>query len=203
MSLSAVKVVAMSNNICPVCAEGHLNGKIESRLLEHNRVGEEVAGFKYSVCDFCGTVVTNSDQSKANKRIVLAFRKRIDGLLSGGDVRRIRNHFGLNQRNAAKIFGGGAVAFSKYENDDVAQSASMDKLLRVAFAVPEAYRWLYSNAGFDVAEGFAMSFEFEFRFDSSARAERRIASQYSECTVLESNQGAANVSDLEDAAQSA
>lgn len=30
------------------------------------------------------------------------------------------------------------MAFSKYEHDDVAQSDAMDKLLRVANAVPEA-----------------------------------------------------------------
>lgn len=45
---------------------------------------------------------------------------------------------GINKSEAARIFGGGPVAFSKYEADDLAQSGVMDRFLRLAAAVPEA-----------------------------------------------------------------
>ncbi len=48
---------------------------------------------------------------------------------------------------AATIFGGGIVAFSKYENNDVAQLVSMDKLLRVVNEVPEAFHVLAKKVG--------------------------------------------------------
>lgn len=62
----------------------------------------------------------------------------MDGLLTGAQIRTLRESLGLTQAQAARIFGGGPVAFSKYEHDDVTQSDAMDKLLRVANAVPEA-----------------------------------------------------------------
>ena len=37
----------------------------------------------------------------------------------------------MTQGQTARLFSGGPVAFSKYENDDVAHSESMDNLLRL------------------------------------------------------------------------
>jgi len=38
------------------------------------------------------------------------------------------------------------VAFSKYENDDVMQSDAMDRLIRLAYTIPEAYKSLLDKA---------------------------------------------------------
>ncbi len=74
--------------------------------------------------------------------------KKKQNLLSGEEIRAIRNSLGLTQKDAALVFGGGANAFSKYENEEVIQSAAMDKLIRFAsyqgqFAV-EILRKIYS-----------------------------------------------------------
>ncbi len=45
------------------------------------------------------------------------------------------------------FFGGGPNAFTKYENDDVIQSESMDKLLRVANSYPAVFADLCEKAG--------------------------------------------------------
>lgn len=71
------------------------------------------------------------------------------GLLTGEEIRKIRSFLGITQNEAATIFGGGTVAFSKYENNDVIQSVSMDKLLRVASEVPEAFHVLARKVGLD------------------------------------------------------
>jgi HTH-type transcriptional regulator/antitoxin MqsA len=78
---------------------------------------------------------------------VIGFRKRIDGLLSGIEIRAIRERYGINQKQAALLFGGGPVAFSKYENDDIAQAESMDKLLRLARVNESAFWTLVDEAG--------------------------------------------------------
>ena len=52
---------------------------------------------------------------------------------------RQQRAYQLTQAQAAKLFGGGPVAFSKYENDDVAQSEAMDTLLRLVRRSPEAF----------------------------------------------------------------
>ncbi len=48
----------------------------------------------------------------------------------------LRHQLELTQKAANEVFGGGPVAFSKYEADDVIQSESMDKLLRLISAHP-------------------------------------------------------------------
>lgn len=53
----------------------------------------------------------------------------------------------LSQDDAAEIFGGGPKAFSKYENDDVAQSEAMDKMIRLAAQLPTAFEHLTRIAG--------------------------------------------------------
>ena len=81
---------------------------------------------------------------------MVEFRKKVDGLLTGSEVRTIRKNLQLSQAEAARLFGGGPVAFSKYESDDIAQSEAMDKLLRVASNVPATIEVLRKQANFNV-----------------------------------------------------
>ena len=78
---------------------------------------------------------------------MLAFKKEVDGLLTGQEIKALRKRYNLTQAQAASIFGGGPVAFSKYESDDVMQSEPMDNLLRVASQIPDAVAWLAQRAG--------------------------------------------------------
>ena len=80
----------------------------------------------------------------------MAFRKRVDGLLTGAEITALRKQYNLTQGQAARLFGGGPVAFSKYENDDVAQSESMDNLLRLVRRSPEAFWELVQEKGMAV-----------------------------------------------------
>ena len=58
----------------------------------------------------------------------------------------MRLHLGLSQEQAARMFGGGPVAFSKYENDDVIQSEPMNNLLKVSKRLPIAAAYLAKEA---------------------------------------------------------
>ena len=59
----------------------------------------------------------------------------------------LRKQYKITQAQAAQLFGGGPVAFSKYENDDVAQSEAMDTLLRLVRRSPEAFWALVEEKG--------------------------------------------------------
>ncbi len=135
-----------SQNVCPVCGEGHLHDSIDKNKVEYKGQTTEL-DMLYSVCDVCGSDQSASAQLLTNKRTMIAFKKQVDGLMAGEQVRALRERLGINQAEAAKIFGGGPVAFSKYESDDVAQSAAMDKLLRLALAVPGAFNKLAHESG--------------------------------------------------------
>lgn len=134
------------SNICPICGEGQLSQETEWVTVEHRGVSGQIQSL-YSVCDHCGSEQAGAAELRANKRAMIAFKKRVDGLLTGEEVRALRERLGLSQTQAAKVFGGGPVAFSKYESDDVAQSEAMDKLLRLTDAMPEVFARLASGAG--------------------------------------------------------
>lgn len=116
--------------ICPLCGEGHVTGAVQ--LIESEYKGRvEQLPLHFKVCDVCTSDFAGAEENKLNKRALIAFRKKVDGLLTGDEITALRKTYKLTQLQAAQLFGGGPVAFSKYENDDVAQSESMDTLLRV------------------------------------------------------------------------
>ena len=115
---------------CPLCGEGHVTEQIQEAETEYK--GHKVMlPLHYKLCDHCLSDFAGAEESRRNRRVLLAFRKEIDGLLTGSEISALRKQYGLTQVQAARLFGGGPVAFSKYENDDVAQSEAMDTLLRL------------------------------------------------------------------------
>lgn len=136
----------MTNLICPICANGQLHARNEWIDVEHSGHHGRIES-RYSVCDGCGSEQAGTTDVRFNKRAMIAFKKQAQGLLTGAEVRQLRKRWGLNQEEAATVFGGGPVAFSKYEADDVMQSDAMDRLLRVADQVPAALDKLMADAG--------------------------------------------------------
>jgi HTH-type transcriptional regulator/antitoxin MqsA len=135
-----------TKNTCPLCEEGLLHE--HSELMEAKYKDRTEMRYTYfSVCTECGAEQASAKQVLKNKRDMIAFKKEVEGLLTGAQVRTLRERIGITQAQAAQVFGGGPVAFSKYESDDVMQSEAMDKLLRVAEAVPNAYAKLALDAG--------------------------------------------------------
>ena len=133
-------------DICPICEEGNLNHIVEQDTAEYKGKQGTVA-LHFSECDACGSEQANAVDVRNNKRAMQAFKKTVDGLLTGADIKEIRGHYSLTQSQAATIFGGGPVAFSKYEADDVMQSEPMDNLLRLCRKNSSALIWLAKKAG--------------------------------------------------------
>lgn len=135
-----------NNKICPICGEGQLHDRVVMEETEYGGHKGQTPLY-FSQCDACGSEQADAEQTRMNKRVMIAFRKKVDGLLTGAEVRALRERLGISQAQASQIFGGGPVAFSKYESDDVAQSEAMDKLLRVAAEMPLAFQKLKRDAG--------------------------------------------------------
>lgn len=119
-----------ANVLCPICGEGHVTDGMA--MTEYAYKGKTTSlPLRFTTCDTCGSESAGLEESRANKRVAMAFRKSVDGLLTGAEICVLRGKYMLTQTQAAQLFGGGPVAFSKYENDDVAQSEAMDSLLRL------------------------------------------------------------------------
>lgn len=115
---------------CPACGEGNLTPKISYLPYEYKGHTENLA-LHSAECDVCGSDMSDKTDVINNNRIVAAFQKRIDGFLSGSEIASLRSKYHITQELAASLFGGGKVAFSRYENDDVTQSAAMDSLIKL------------------------------------------------------------------------
>lgn len=136
----------MNTRTCPICEMGQLT--VHHELVPVEYLGQQgQIESHYAICDCCGSEQAGVDEVRFNKRSMIAFKKQIQGLLTGTEVLKLRKAWGLNQAEAAKVFGGGPVAFSKYEADDVIQSDAMDKLLRLAADFPAVREKLMANAG--------------------------------------------------------
>lgn len=136
----------MAAKLCPICESGHLHH--HSEMIEVEFMGHKaMRPSHYSVCDSCGSEQATAADLRHNKRNTIAFRKTVMKLLTGTEVKTLRIEWGLTQKQAALVFGGGSVAFAKYEADDVIQSEAMDKLLRMAKKFPNVLRELKENAG--------------------------------------------------------
>jgi len=145
-------IMDMKHGKCPICVEGDLHEHAKKNPVSYNQHRAEIDTL-FSICDSCGSEQANAQQVRANKRAMTKFKKCVDGLLNGAEVRLIRQKLGINQSQAARIFGGGPVAFSKYEKDDVMQSDAMDRLLRVASSIPGAFELLAEKAGYVLEHG--------------------------------------------------
>lgn len=127
----------MSINLkqCPVCGVGVLHSQSEPDKFEYAGATLIVDDF-FSVCDSCGTEIATPEDIRKASRSKIHARKLHEGLLSGEEIKEFRKGFYLSQDVAASLFGGGKVAFSKYENNDIAQSEPMDSLLRLCIENP-------------------------------------------------------------------
>ncbi len=135
-----------AQELCPICGEGHVTASVQMVEYEYKGHKAELPSH-YKQCDTCTSDFAGMAESKLNKRIVMAFRKQVDGLLTGDEITALRKQYKLTQAQAARLFGGGPVAFSKYENDDVAQSEAMDTLLRLVRRSPAAFWALVEEKG--------------------------------------------------------
>jgi HTH-type transcriptional regulator/antitoxin MqsA len=132
--------------VCPICGEGRVTDHMDQVEAEYNGHKGNVP-LHYQLCDACMSDSAGAVQMRANKRGMIAFRKQVDRLLSGAEILALRKRYALNQQQAARLFGGGPVAFSKYENDDVAHSEAMDKLLRLVLRSESVFWELVEQEG--------------------------------------------------------
>ncbi len=134
----------MKRKKCPFCKGGFLERKTiretytyKGHSLEVNQPGE--------FCNACEEGILNGADLKATERFIRDFQAQVDGLLTSGDIRKIRHQLKLTQKQAAEIFGGGPNAFSRYERGEAAPLRSTIHLLRLLNKHPELLKEMVSS----------------------------------------------------------
>ena len=127
---------------CPQCGTDNINRIVYSDTVDFRGMELDVEGMQESKCNHCHYKWTSAEQHNHNETTIRAaysiIRDKLrttSGLLLGKDIANKRRDLGLNQREAAVLFGGGYNAFNKYESGEVLQSFAMDRLLRLTSAI--------------------------------------------------------------------
>lgn len=135
---------------CPICGEPALTVETYSDTFKHNGRDLVVDGLEGYRCAHCNSDPIAPEQIRRNLLRITDAKRMADGLLSGSQIRQVRERLGLSQQEAAAIFGGGPNGFSKYERGETAQSVAMDRLLRLVTADPSKLDELRAMAGLPV-----------------------------------------------------
>lgn len=117
---------------CPVCGEAALVR--DTRDLPYAYKGEstvipEVTG---DFCPACGESIFDAAESLRINAAMLEFNKQVNAtIVDPAFIASVRKKLALDQREAAKIFGGGVNAFSRYENGKTRPPLALVKLLKI------------------------------------------------------------------------
>lgn len=118
------------SNVCPICGVGKTLQDKETITFGYKGVVLS-ADRDFSYCDECGVEFVDPKTAASNSKRILKVQLAHDGLLQGHQITAIRERYRLTKKSAAELFGGGAIAFSKYEADEIAHTVAIDRLLRI------------------------------------------------------------------------
>lgn len=135
--------------LCPACRKGHLHTITRNQVFQP-RGAEVTVELLASQCDACGVQTTRASQHDENLRRLAARKAQYGDVLMGEEIVTLRKRYGLTQQAAAKIFGKGKIAFSRYENEVTYPDDSTMLLLRMALEKPDSLKWLADKAGVDL-----------------------------------------------------
>ena len=123
---------------CPSCAAAKL--VTDTRDIPYAYKGESttISAVKGDFCPACGEVVLGASESRRASAAMLRFNKQVNGaIVDPAFIADMRKKLALDQREAAKFFGGGVNAFSRYENGKTKPPLALVKLLRVLERHPD------------------------------------------------------------------
>ena len=126
---------------CKLCNSEDVSDYVEADKISYKESTLQIS-IAYSLCNNCDREFISKPQILQNEAALRAAKKDYDGLLSSEEIIRARRTLSLTQEQAARVFGGGRNAFSKYERGEVSQSVAMDKLIRICLNHREVFHEL-------------------------------------------------------------
>jgi HTH-type transcriptional regulator/antitoxin MqsA len=106
----------------------------------------DVPDVEHTVCPACHEVVLDLAQARTLREHALEiYRARYD-LLSGAEIRALREQLGFTQQGLARLLRLGVNTLSRWEAGRVVQTASLDVLLRLLRDLPGSIDYLKRHA---------------------------------------------------------
>ncbi|MEI3478855.1 MAG: type II TA system antitoxin MqsA family protein [Bilophila sp.] len=128
--------------ICPEC--GSANVRHEIREEPYTYKGQTKSFLvEGEYCQECGEAVLSREESQRLNREMLAFNAAVNaGQFNPERIQNVRKKLGLDQKEAAAMFGGGVNAFSRYERGKIVPPQSLE----VLFELVEKHRRLRNGS---------------------------------------------------------
>lgn len=134
---------------CPACRSTDIASVTYQRQFHPHGKLVEVT-LLTSRCSSCDAEFTNAAQHAENLVRLKARKAEYDGLLLGEEIFALRRRYGITQQQAAKIFGRGKIAFSRYENEVSYPHESTTDLLELAIEQPAVIKRLADKKGVEL-----------------------------------------------------
>ena len=123
---------------CAMCGSSDIIRQENQQDMTRFKVGNKkitihLTGLSWSKCKNCGEDYLNPQDCKIESQKLfeaLAEERKKRGLLTGEEIKAIRESFGFTQVEFEKLLGIGAKSFVRWENYRSDQSKSADLLLR-------------------------------------------------------------------------
>lgn len=128
---------------CPTCGSGKVVAATRDMPYTYKGRKTVIKAVRGQYCDNrkCGEVVMNMDESVRTSREMLEFNKKVNAELSPIDLlTQVRQRLNITQQQAARVFGGGANAFSRYESGKTKPPVALVKLFQLLARHPEFYK---------------------------------------------------------------
>lgn len=127
---------------CPTCAIGNLVATVRDVPYTYKGKKTVLKAVKGRFCDNrkCREAVMDKDESARASKEMLEFNKRVNAGLTPIDLlTQVREQLNLTQQQAAKVFGGGPNAFSRYESGKTKPPVALVKLFKVLKKHPDLF----------------------------------------------------------------
>lgn len=137
--------VVLPDDACPACGTAMVEAEA---LLTFPVNGEEVGvpNADHLACPRCGEIVLRRDHARHLREAALSHYRAHHHLLSGDEIRALRERHGLTQSETAALLRLGANTLSRWESGRNVQTGAMDVLLRLIRDVPGTLDYLRRRA---------------------------------------------------------
>ena len=117
---------------CPSCGGATLARGTRAMPYTYKGKSTLIPKVTGDFCPACGAVVLDEKKSAHVSAAMLEFNRGVNAaLVDPAFIASVRKKLGLDQRDAAKLFGGGVNAFSRYETGKAQPPLALVKLLKV------------------------------------------------------------------------
>lgn len=127
-----------TGSLCPVCEKGKLKEIKKDLTFKYKNKKKKFQNETIFECDLCSHEILSQKVNRTIEKELTDFRRGIDGLLLGDQLKSIRKGLNLNKRQMAALLSVNEKTVGRYENGKLTQSKQIDNLYRIFQNIPSA-----------------------------------------------------------------